>query len=148
MELMGVNALAIVALMSFLVGIVVAQQGAVQLRQFGAEIYAVNLVGRLSLRELGILMTADHGGRPLRLGLRGAAGHDEASEEIDAMRTIGVSPVEALVVPRLLATMIMMPLLGIYSAAIGIIGGAALSALTLGIPLHLPGAHSGSCAAA
>lgn len=134
MELMGVNALAIVALMSFLVGIVIAQQGAVQLRQFGAEIYTVNLVGRLSLRELGILMTAI-----MVAGRSGSAfaaqlGTMKLTEEIDAMRTIGVSPVEALVIPRLLATMIMMPLLGIYSAAIGIIGGAALSSLTLGIP--------------
>jgi phospholipid/cholesterol/gamma-HCH transport system permease protein len=134
MELMGVNALGIIALMSFLVGIVIAQQGAVQLRQFGAEIYTVNLVGRLSLRELGILMTAI-----MVAGRSGSAfaaqlGTMKLTEEIDAMRTIGVSPIEALVIPRLLATMIMMPLLGIYSAAIGIIGGAALSSLTLGIP--------------
>lgn len=134
MELMGVNALAIIGLMSFLVGIVIAQQGAVQLRQFGAEIYTVNLVGRLSMRELGILMTAI-----MVAGRSGSAfaaqlGTMKLTEEIDAMRTIGVSPTEALVIPRLLATMLMMPLLGIYSAAIGIIGGAALSALTLGIP--------------
>jgi len=134
MELMGVNALAIIGLMSFLVGIVIAQQGAVQLRQFGAEIYTVNLVGRLSLRELGILMTAI-----MVAGRSGSAfaaqlGTMKLTEEIDAMRTIGVSPIEALVIPRLLATMLMMPLLGIYSAAIGIVGGAALSALTLGIP--------------
>jgi phospholipid/cholesterol/gamma-HCH transport system permease protein len=134
MELMGVNALAIIGLMSFLVGIVIAQQGAVQLRQFGAEIYTVNLVGRLSLRELGILMTAI-----MVAGRSGSAfaaqlGTMKLTEEIDAMRTIGVSPIEALVIPRLLATMLMMPLLGTYSAVIGIIGGAALSALTLGIP--------------
>ncbi len=134
MELMGVNALAIIGLMSFLVGVVIAQQGAVQLRQFGAEIYTVNLVGRLSMRELGILMTAI-----MVAGRSGSAfaaqiGTMKLTEEIDAMRTIGVSPVEALVIPRLLATMIMMPLLGTYSAVIGIIGGAALSSLTLGIP--------------
>ncbi len=134
MELMGVNALAIIGLMSFLVGIVIAQQGAVQLRQFGAEIYTVNLVGRLSLRELGILMTAI-----MVAGRSGSAfaaqlGTMKLTEEIDAMRTIGVSPIEALVIPRLLATMLMMPLLGTYSAVIGIVGGAALSALTLGIP--------------
>ena len=134
MELMGVNALAIIALMSFLVGVVIAQQGAVQLRQFGAEIYTVNLVGRLSMRELGILMTAI-----MVAGRSGSAfsaqlGTMRLTEEIDAMRTIGVSPIEALVIPRLLATMMMMPLLGIYSAVISIIGGAALSALTLGIP--------------
>jgi phospholipid/cholesterol/gamma-HCH transport system permease protein len=135
MELMGVNALGIIALMSFLVGIVIAQQGAVQLRQFGAEIYTVNLVGRLSMRELGILMTAI-----MVAGRSGSAfsaqlGTMKLTEEIDAMRTIGVSPIEALVVPRLLASMLMMPLLGVYGAVISIIGGAVLSALTLGIPI-------------
>lgn len=134
MELVGVNALGIVGLMSFLVGIVIAQQGAVQLRQFGAEIYTVNLVGRLTLRELGILMTAI-----MVAGRSGSAfaaqlGTMKLTEEVDAMRTIGVSPIEALVIPRILATMIMMPLLGVYSSVIGIIGGAFLASVSLGIP--------------
>ena len=134
MELMGVNALAIIALMSFLVGIVIAQQGAVQLRQFGAEIYTVNLVGRLSLRELGILMTAI-----MVAGRSGSAfaaqlGTMKLTEEIDAMRTIGVSPVEALVIPRILAAVVMMPLLGFYAAMAAIVGGAFISSFTLGIP--------------
>ncbi|MCX7285197.1 MAG: ABC transporter permease [Novosphingobium sp.] len=134
MELVGVNSLAIIGLMSFLVGIVIAQQGAVQLRQFGAEIYTVNLVGRLTLRELGVLMTAI-----MVAGRSGSAfaaqiGTMKLTEEVDAMRTIGVSPMEALVLPRILATMIMMPLLGFYSAVVGIVGGAFLSSLTLGIP--------------
>lgn len=134
MELVGVNALAIVGLMSFLVGIVIAQQGAVQLRQFGAEVYTVNLVGRLTLRELGILMTAI-----MVAGRSGSAfaaqlGTMKLNEEIDAMRTIGVSPMEALVLPRILATVLMLPVLGVYSAVVGIIGGAFLSSLTLDIP--------------
>lgn len=134
MELVGVNSLAIIGLMSFLVGIVIAQQGAVQLRQFGAEIYTVNLVGRLTLRELGVLMTAI-----MVAGRSGSAfaaqlGTMKLTEEVDAMRTIGVAPMEALVIPRIAATMIMMPLLGFYSAFLGIIGGAFLSSLTLGIP--------------
>ena len=134
MELVGVNALGIIGLMSFLVGIVIAQQGAVQLRQFGAEIYTVNLVGRLTLRELGILMTAI-----MVAGRSGSAfsaqlGTMKLTEEVDAMRTIGVSPMEALVVPRILATMAMMPLLGVYSAARGIVGGAFLASVSLGIP--------------
>ena len=134
MELVGVNSLAIIGLMSFLVGIVIAQQGAVQLRQFGAEIYTVNLVGRLTLRELGVLMTAI-----MVAGRSGSAfaaqlGTMKLTEEVDAMRTIGVSPTEALVLPRVLATMIMMPLLGLYSALIGIVGGAFLSSVSLGIP--------------
>ena len=133
-EVVGVSALGIIGLMSFLIGIVIAQQGAVQLRQFGAEIYTVNLVGRLTLRELGILMTAI-----MVAGRSGSAfaaqlGTMKLTEEVDAMRTIGVSPMEALVMPRILATMLMLPLLGTYSAVVGIIGGAFLSATTLGIP--------------
>ena len=134
LELSGVGALPIVGLMSFLIGIVIAQQGAVQLRQFGAEIYTVNLVGRLTLRELGVLMTAI-----MVAGRSGSAfaaqlGTMKLTEEVDAMRTIGVSPIEALVLPRILACVFMMPLLGIYSSAVAIVGGAFLSSLTLGIP--------------
>jgi phospholipid/cholesterol/gamma-HCH transport system permease protein len=134
MELVGVNALAIVGLMSFLVGIVITQQGAAQLRQFGADIYTVNLVGRLTLRELGILMTAI-----MVAGRSGSAfaaeiGTMKLTEEVDAMRTIGVGPMEVLILPRIMATVLMMPLLGVYSAVIGIIGGAFLAQFTLGIP--------------
>ena len=133
-ELVGVDALAIVGLMSFLVGVVIAQQGAVQLQQFGAEIYTVNLTGRISLRELGVLMTAI-----MVAGRSGSAfaaqiGTMKLTEEVDAMRTIGVSPMEALVLPRVLAAVFMMPLLGLYSALIAIVGGATISAFTLDIP--------------
>lgn len=134
MELIGVSALGIVGLMSFLIGIVVAQQGAVQLRQFGAEIYTINLTGRLCLRELGVLMTAI-----MVAGRSGSAfaaqiGTMQLTEEVDAMRTIGISPMEALVIPRILAIVLMMPLLGFYASVMAIIGGAFVSALTLGIP--------------
>lgn len=133
-ELVGVTALPIVGLMSFLIGIVIAQQGAVQLRQFGAEIYTVNLTGRLSLRELGILMTSI-----MVAGRSGSAfaaqiGTMKLTEEVDAMRTIGVSPVEALIVPRVMASMLMLPLLGFYSALMAIIGGAFISMFQLDIP--------------
>ena len=133
-ELVGVSALGIVGLMSFLVGIVIAQQGAVQLQQFGAEVYTVNLTGRLAMRELGVLMTAI-----MVAGRSGSAfaaqlGTMKLTEEVDAMRTIGVSPVEALVIPRVLASMILMPLLGFYAAILAIIGGAAIADLALGIP--------------
>ena len=115
-EVVGVHALGIIGLMSFLVGIVIAQQGAVQLRQFGAEVFTINLVGRSALKELGVLMTAI-----MVAGRSGSAfaaqlGTMKLNEEVDAMRTIGVSPMEALVVPRVLATVLMMPLLGFYAA--------------------------------
>ncbi len=128
------QALAIVGLMSFLIGIVIAQQGAVQLRQFGAEVFTINLVGRLTLRELGVLMTAI-----MVAGRSGSAfaaqlGTMKLTEEIDAMRTIGVSPMEALVLPRTIAAVLLMPLLGFYSSLIAIIGGCLLAWASLDIP--------------
>ena len=133
-DMVGVRALGIVGLMSFLIGIVIAQQGAVQLRQFGAEVFTINLIGRLTLRELGILMTAI-----MVAGRSGSAfaaqiGTMKITEEIDAMRTIGVVPAEALVVPRVIAAVIMMPLLGIYASLMSIIGGGILCWIVLDIP--------------
>ena len=134
LELVGVSSLGIIGLMSFLIGIVIAQQGAVQLQQFGAEIYTINLTGRLTLRELGVLMTAI-----MVAGRSGSAfaaqiGTMKLTEEVDAMRTIGVSPLERLVIPRILAAVLMMPLLGFYSAVIAIIGGAFIAHFALDIP--------------
>ncbi len=133
-EVVGVTALGIIGLMSFLIGIVIAQQGAVQLRQFGAEVFTINLVGRITFRELGVLMTAI-----MVAGRSGSAfaaqiGTMKLTEEIDAMRTIGVSPMEALVLPRVLAAVLMMPLLGFYSSIIAVIGGGLLCWADLGIP--------------
>ena len=133
-EVVGVEALGIVGLMSFLIGIVIAQQGAIQLRQFGAEVYTINLVGRLTFRELGVLMTAI-----MVAGRSGSAfaaqiGSMRLAEEVDAMRTIGVSPMEALIVPRVLAAVLMMPLLGFYAAMLALIGGGLFSWFSLDIP--------------
>ena len=133
-EVVGVTALGIIGLMSFLIGMVIAQQGAVQLAQFGAEVFTINLVGRLTFREMGVLMTAI-----MVAGRSGSAfaaqlGTMKLTEEIDAMRTIGVSPMEALVVPRVLAAVLMMPLLGFYSCIIALIGGGVLVWVDQGIP--------------
>ena len=133
-DVVGVRALGIIGLMSFLIGIVVAQQGAVQLAQFGAEIYTINLIGRITVRELGVLMTAI-----MVAGRSGSAfaaqiGTMKITEEIDAMRTIGVSPVEALVIPRLLATVVMMPLLGFWAILTALVGGGIFVWLDIGIP--------------
>ena len=133
-DMVGVRALGIVGLMSFLIGIVIAQQGAVQLRQFGAEVFTINLIGRLTLRELGILMTAI-----MVAGRSGSAfaaqiGTMKITEEIDAMRTIGVSPIEALVIPRMLAAIVLMPLLGFYAALVAILGGGLFCWVSLEIP--------------
>ena len=133
-EVVGVHALGIIGLMSFLVGIVIAEQGAVQLRQFGAEIYTINLIGRSAMKELGVLMTAI-----MVAGRSGSAfaaqlGSMKLSEEVDAMRTIGVSPMEALVFPRVFATVLIMPLLGFYAGIIAMIGGGLFCWLSLEIP--------------
>jgi phospholipid/cholesterol/gamma-HCH transport system permease protein len=133
-ELVGVKALGIVGLMSFLIGIVIAQQGAVQLSQFGAESLTVNLIGRITTRELGVLMTAI-----MVAGRSGSAfaaqiGTMKLNEEIDAMRTIGVSPIDALVLPRLLAAILMMPLLAFYAMIVTMLGGGVFCWLSLDIP--------------
>ncbi len=133
-DMVGVRALGIIGLMSFLIGIVIAQQGAVQLRQFGAEVWTVNLIGRLTMRELGVLMTAI-----MVAGRSGSAfaaqiGTMKITEEVDAMRTIGVVPVEALVLPRVIATVIMMPLLGLYASLVAIFGGGLFCWMTLDMP--------------
>ncbi len=133
-DLVGVRALAIIGLMSFLIGVVIGQQGAVQLRQFGAEIYTINLIGRITVRELGTLMTAI-----MVAGRSGSAfaaqlGTMKLTEEIDAMRTIGVSPIEALVIPRMMAAVIMMPLLSFYAMIMAILGGGIYVWIDLGIP--------------
>src|SRR5438067_613497 len=122
-DVVGVRALGIIGLMSFLIGIVIAQQGAVQLAQFGAEVYTINLIGRITVRELGVLMTAI-----MVAGRSGSAfaaqlGTMKITEEIDAMRTIGVSPIEALVIPRIIAAVLMMPLLAFWAMLWSLIGG-------------------------
>jgi phospholipid/cholesterol/gamma-HCH transport system permease protein len=133
-DVVGVRALGIIGLMSFLIGIVIAQQGSVQLRQFGAEVYTINLIGRITIRELGTLMTAI-----MVAGRSGSAfaaqlGTMKITEEIDAMRTIGVSPIEALVIPRIIAAVLMMPLLAFWSMLLALIGGGIFVWLDLSIP--------------
>jgi phospholipid/cholesterol/gamma-HCH transport system permease protein len=133
-EVVGVHALGIIGLMSFLVGIVIAEQGAVQLRQFGAEVYTVNLIGRSSVKELGVLMTAIMVAGRSGSSFAAQLGSMKLAEEVDAMRTIGVSPFEALIIPRVLSTVLMMPLLGFYAALMAIVGGGIFCWISLGIP--------------
>ena len=132
-EAAGPSALLIVTLISLLVGMILAFVGAVQLRIFGAEIYIANLVGLGMAREMGAMMTAI-----IMAGRTGAAyaaqlGTMQVNEEIDALKTMGISPIEFLVFPRLLALCLMMPLLCIYADFMGIIGGAIVSATMLDI---------------
>ncbi len=122
----GAEAVAIVTLVSFLVGLILAFIGAVQLQQFGAQIFVADLVGLGMAREMGAMMTAI-----IMAGRTGASfaaqlGTMTANEEIDALKTMGISPIEFLILPRLLALTLMMPLLCLYSDLLGIVGGAVV----------------------
>jgi phospholipid/cholesterol/gamma-HCH transport system permease protein len=123
MQQTGAMALPIVGLISFLVGVIMAFQASIQLRQFGAEIFVANLVGLAVVREMGPMMAA-----VVLCGRTGAAfaaqiGTMKVNEEIDALRTLGASPVDFLVMPRMVALFLMMPLLAIYANFLGILGG-------------------------
>ena len=123
----GPDAFGIISLTSILVGMILAYLGAVQLQQFGAEIYVADLVVIGTLREMGVLMTAI-----VMAGRTGAAyaaqlGTMQTNEEIDAITTMGISPVEFLVLPRMLALIAIMPLLTIYADLLGIVGGGIVA---------------------
>ena len=133
-ELAGVNALPIIALIGFLLGLIMAFQSAIPMRQFGADIFVANLIGLSMIRELGPLLTAI-----ILAGRSGSAfaaelGTMKVSEEIDALTTMGLEPVGFLVVPRLIAAVAMTPLLSIFSTLFGLIGGAVVM-LSFGFPL-------------
>ena len=135
MEQTGVNALAIVGMLSFLIGVVIAYQGADQLRRFGAEIYTVDLLGVSILRELGVLMTAI-----IIAGRSGSAftaqiGTMRVNEEIDALRTLGLDPVEVLVIPRLFGLLLTLPMLTFYANLMGLLGGCLMAWRVLGITI-------------
>ena len=135
MEQTGLNALPIVGMLSFLVGVVIAYQGADQLRRFGAEIYTVDLLGVGILRELGVLMTAI-----IIAGRSGSAftaqiGTMRVNEEIDALRTLGLDPVEVLVIPRLFGLLLTLPMLTLYANLMGLLGGCLMAWGVLGITI-------------
>ena len=134
MEQVGVNALGIIGMMSFLIGIVIAQQGAVQLRAFGAEMFVINLVGRATFRELGILLTAIMVAGRSASAFAAQIGSMKLAEEVDAMRTIGLDPIEVLVLPRTIALILMMPLLAFFASILAIVGGGLFTWMDLGIP--------------
>jgi phospholipid/cholesterol/gamma-HCH transport system permease protein len=133
-ESAGVNALPIIVLVSFLMGVIMAFQGAISLRRFGADIFVANLVGLAMLRELGPLMTAI-----ILAGRSGSAfaaelGTMTVREEIDALKTMGLDPVRFLVVTRVIAAVVMTPLLTVFADLMGLIGGAVVMR-SFGIPL-------------
>jgi phospholipid/cholesterol/gamma-HCH transport system permease protein len=133
MEQAGLNAVPIVCMITFLIGAVMAYQGAEQLKRFGAEVFAVNLLAAGFLREIGILLTAI-----MVAGRSGSAftaqiGSMKLREEIDAMRTMGLDPVEVLVLPRVIALVLMVPVLGFIASMMGLLGGGLVLWLELGM---------------
>ncbi|MCC4117185.1 MlaE family lipid ABC transporter permease subunit [Aromatoleum toluclasticum] len=129
----GFDALPIVGMLSFLLGVVVAYQGAGQLRQYGANIFVADLVGLSILREFAPLITAI-----IVAGRSGSAyaaqiGTMSVTEEIDAMRTLGIAPLDLLVLPKLLALLIALPLLTVFADALGVFGGMIMARAQLGV---------------
>ena len=136
-ERFGVNALPIVCLMSIALGLVLAYQGEEQLRRFGAEIYTINLVSISIVREVGILITAI-----LVAGRTGSAitaqlGIMKINQEVDALNTLGIDPMEILIVPRVLALIFVMPLLAFISDLAGLLGGGIMVVLSLDVSPQL-----------
>ncbi|MES2547394.1 MAG: ABC transporter permease [Pseudomonadota bacterium] len=123
----GFDALPIVGLLSFLLGIVVAYQGAGQLRQYGANIFVADLVGLSMLREFAPLMTAIIVAGRSGSSYAAQIGTMSVTEEIDAMRTLGISPQELLVLPKVIALVIALPLLTVFADALGVFGGMLMA---------------------
>lgn len=133
MEQTGLDAVPIVSLLSFLVGAVIAFLGSTILREFGAQVYTVELIGYAFFREFGVLLPAI-----LLAGRSGSAftaqiGSMKSNEELDALKTLGLDPVDVLVMPRVVALLIMLPLLTFGAMIMGLIGGGMVAALVLDI---------------
>jgi len=131
----GIDALPIIALMAMMIAVVIAYQSVVQLRPYGTEDFTVNLVAVSVLREMGVLITAI-----MVAGRSGSAftaeiGVMKAREEIDALRTMGLDPMELLVVPRVIGLVVTLPLLTFFADAMGLVGGAMVTNWLLHVPL-------------
>ena len=140
---MGVGAIPVVVLMSAIVGAIVAQQGAFQLRYFGAEIFVVDLVGILVLREMGVLLTAIMIAGRSGSAITAEIGSMKMREEVDALKVIGLNPVGVLVFPRLVALVIALPCLTVVANFAALGGAIVVAWLYSGIPpqLHGPAAR-------
>ena len=134
MEEVGLDAVPLIALLSYLVGAVIAFLGSTILRDFGAEIYVVELVGIAFLREFAVLLTAIVLAGRTASAFTAQIGAMKSREEIDAIRTLGLDPVDLLVIPRLLALLVMLPLLTFIAMMAGLAGGVTVGAFDLDIP--------------
>jgi len=127
------SSIPIVSLISFLVGVILAFQSAIQLRQYGAGIFVADLVGLAVVREMGPMMAAIVVAGGTGAGFAAALGNMRVNEEIDALETLGISPIDFLVRPRLIAVTIMLPILTLYANLLGILGGLFISSTLLSI---------------
>ena len=134
MQQCWVSSLPIVSLVSFLVGVILAFQAAIQLRQFGAAVFVADLVGLAVVREMGPMMAAVVVAGGTGAGFAAQLGNMKVDQEIDALETLGISSVDFLALPRLLAAAVMMPILALYANVLGILGGMFVSATMLDIP--------------
>jgi phospholipid/cholesterol/gamma-HCH transport system permease protein len=135
LDRMAVGALPVITLMSFIIGAIIAQQGAFQLRYFGAEIFVVDLVGVLVLREIAVLLTAIMVAGRSGSAITAEIGSMKMREEIDALKVIGLNPIGVLVFPRLVALVIALPLLTIVSDVAGLAGAALVAQSYSGISI-------------
>ena len=133
MEQTGVQAVPIVALLSFLIGLVTAYMGAEQFARFGAQVFVINLLEISTLREMGVLLTALVVAGRSGSSFTAQIGAMVANEEVSAMRALGLDPIEVLVVPRVLALVVMLPILAFIADIMGILGGGVAAWGTLGI---------------
>jgi len=137
MEAAGVDALPIIGLLSFLLGVVIAYQGGIQLQQYGANVFIVELVSITMVRELGPLITAIIVAGRTGSSYTAEIGTMQVTEEIDALRTIGIHPMDQLVLPKVFGLMIVMPLLTLFSLSLGIFGGMVMADGVLGVELNV-----------
>ena len=131
---MGLRAVPIIALMSLLIGAIIAQQGAFQLRAFGASIFVVDLVGILVLREIGVLLTAIMIAGRSGSAITAEIGAMKMREEVDALSVIGVDPVEVLIMPRILGLIIALPMLAFIADIMALVGAGLVSWVYIGLP--------------
>lgn len=137
MDHMGVRAVPIILLMSFLIGAIIAQQGAFQLRYFGAEVFVVDLVGILQLREIGVLLTAIMVAGRSGSAITAEIGSMKMREEVDALKVIGLNPIGVLVLPRIIALVIVLPLLTVIANFAALYGAAVVTWAYSGITFEV-----------
>ncbi len=133
MQEIGLKALPVVSLMSFLIGVVIAYQGATQLRQFGAQVFVADLIAISVLRELGVLLTAIIVAGRSGSAFTAAIGSMKMREEIDALKTLSLDPIEVVVIPRVVAIVLVLPILSLIADIAGLVGGALMAWAELGV---------------